>query len=121
MFWKTDIGIIGVFSAVFIAVMVLCGSSSPKPTFLFRLFANMYLAWIMFSGGGRGSPATAQERGGGGVPVTALLGIFLPGIVLVRGTMGVWGGLRSCRWVKSGVRGLIAGAMGLVYTAVYRI
>ncbi|KAF4992159.1 hypothetical protein FGRMN_7365 [Fusarium graminum] len=51
----------------------------------------------------------------------AYLGIFVPGIVLVHGTMGVWGVLRSRRWVKSAVRGVNAGAVGLIYTAVYRI
>ena len=62
----------------------------------------------------------------GGVPsisgaVIAFIGIFFPGIVLVHGTMGVWGSLRSRPWVKSGVRGINAGAVGLIYTAVYRI
>ncbi|KAM0339583.1 hypothetical protein ACHAPU_010883 [Fusarium lateritium] len=51
----------------------------------------------------------------------AYLGIFVPGMVLVHGTMGVWGVLRSRRWVKSAVRGVNAGAVGLIYTAVYRI
>ncbi|KAF4969813.1 hypothetical protein FSARC_3038 [Fusarium sarcochroum] len=51
----------------------------------------------------------------------AFFGIFVPGMVLVQGTMGVWGILRSRRWVKSGVRGINAGAVGLIYTAVYRI
>ena len=51
----------------------------------------------------------------------AFLGIFLPGMVLVHGTMGVWKVLRSKPWVKSGVRGINAGAIGLIYTAVYRI
>jgi chromate transport protein ChrA len=53
--------------------------------------------------------------------IIAFCGIFIPGIVLVHGTMGVWGVLRSRRWVKSGVRGVNAGAVGLIYTAVYRI
>ncbi|KAH6883485.1 chromate transporter-domain-containing protein [Thelonectria olida] len=53
--------------------------------------------------------------------IIAFCGIFFPGIVLVHGTMGVWGALRSRRWVKSGVRGVNAGAVGLIYTAVYRI
>ncbi|KAH7201456.1 chromate transporter-domain-containing protein [Fusarium oxysporum] len=53
--------------------------------------------------------------------VIAFCGIFFPGIILVHGTMGVWGVLRSRRWVKSGVRGVNAGAVGLIYTAVYRI
>ncbi|EFY88719.1 chromate ion transporter, putative [Metarhizium acridum CQMa 102] len=49
------------------------------------------------------------------------LGIFLPGIILVHGTMGVWSALRSRPWVKSALRGVNAGAVGLIYTAVYRI
>lgn len=53
--------------------------------------------------------------------VIAFLGIFAPGMILVHGTMGVWGLLRSKPWVKSGVRGVNAGAVGLIYTAVYRI
>ncbi|KAJ5549812.1 hypothetical protein N7535_002246 [Penicillium sp. DV-2018c] len=53
--------------------------------------------------------------------VVAFFGIFTPGIVLVHGTMGIWGVLRSRRWVKSAVRGINAGAVGLIYTAVYRI
>jgi chromate transport protein ChrA len=51
----------------------------------------------------------------------AYLGIFAPGMILVHGTMGIWGLLRSKPWVKSGVRGVNAGAVGLIYTAVYRI
>ena len=53
--------------------------------------------------------------------IIAFTAIFSPGMVLVHGTMGVWKVLRSKRWVKSGVRGINAGAVGLVYTAVYRI
>ncbi|XXH03495.1 hypothetical protein Hte_009900 [Hypoxylon texense] len=53
--------------------------------------------------------------------VVAFLGIFLPGMVLVQGTMGIWAALRGKRWVKSVVRGVSAGATGFIYTAVYRI
>ncbi|OKP14837.1 hypothetical protein PENSUB_5901 [Penicillium subrubescens] len=53
--------------------------------------------------------------------ILAFVGIFAPGLILVHGTMGVWGVLRSRRWVKSLVRGINAGAVGLIYTAVYRI
>ncbi|KAI1805197.1 chromate transporter-domain-containing protein [Daldinia bambusicola] len=53
--------------------------------------------------------------------VIAFCGIFFPGIALVHGTMGIWRVLRGKRWVKSGVRGVNAGAVGLIYTAVYRI
>ncbi|KAK1509340.1 chromate transport protein ChrA [Colletotrichum costaricense] len=51
----------------------------------------------------------------------AFAGIFTPGLVLVHGTMGVWGALRSRPWVKAMVRGVNASAVGLIYTAVYRI
>lgn len=53
--------------------------------------------------------------------ILAFCGIFAPGIILIHGTMGVWGALRNRRWVKSAVRGINAGAVGLIYTAVYRI
>ncbi|KAH6672168.1 chromate transporter-domain-containing protein [Halenospora varia] len=49
------------------------------------------------------------------------LGIFLPGIVTVHGTMGIWSAVRAKRWVKSGLRGVNAAAVGLIYTAVYRL
>ncbi|KAI1503525.1 chromate transporter-domain-containing protein [Biscogniauxia marginata] len=49
------------------------------------------------------------------------VGIFGPRMVLVHGTMGIWSALRSRRWVKSILRGINAGAVGLIYTAVYRI
>ncbi|VTO92987.1 unnamed protein product [Fusarium graminearum] len=51
----------------------------------------------------------------------AYLGIFVPGMVLVHGTMGIWEVLRSRPWVRSALRGVNAGAVGLIYTAVYRI
>lgn len=53
--------------------------------------------------------------------IVAFLGIFLPGMILVQGTMGIWAALRGKRWVKSVVRGVSAGATGFIYTAVYRI
>ncbi|KAL9588276.1 MAG: hypothetical protein Q9203_002910 [Teloschistes exilis] len=51
----------------------------------------------------------------------AYLAIFSPGLILVHGTMGLWVKLRTYRWVKSGLRGINAAAVGLVYTAVYRL
>ncbi len=51
----------------------------------------------------------------------AWVGIFSPGLVLVHGTMGIWGAVRGKRWVRSVLRGVNAGAVGLMYTAVYRI
>lgn len=53
--------------------------------------------------------------------IIGYLGIFAPGLIMVHGTMGIWNALRSKRWVKSLLRGINAGAVGLVYTAVYRL
>ncbi|KAM3434747.1 hypothetical protein MY4824_005256 [Beauveria thailandica] len=49
------------------------------------------------------------------------VGIFAPGLVMVHGTMGVWGAVRGSPGVKSFLKGLNAVAVGLIYTAVYRI
>ncbi|KAK1757073.1 chromate transporter-domain-containing protein [Echria macrotheca] len=51
----------------------------------------------------------------------AWVAIFSPGLILVHGTMGIWSAARNRRWVKSLLRGINAGAVGLIYTAVYRI
>lgn len=53
--------------------------------------------------------------------VLGLIGIFLPGIVTVHGTMGIWSAIRGKRWVKSALRGVNAAAVGLIYTAAYRL
>ncbi|KAI9787106.1 MAG: hypothetical protein M1839_003341 [Geoglossum umbratile] len=49
------------------------------------------------------------------------LGIFLPGLILFIGTIGIWRSMRRKRWVTSSLRGVNAAAVGLVYTAVYRL
>jgi chromate transport protein ChrA len=51
----------------------------------------------------------------------AWVAIFSPGLILVHGTMGLWSTARGRRWVKALLRGINAGAVGLIYTAVYRI
>jgi len=49
------------------------------------------------------------------------VGIFIPGIIIVIGIMGLWSVLRSHRWLLSLLRGVNAGAVGLVFTAVYKL
>jgi chromate transport protein ChrA len=49
------------------------------------------------------------------------IAIFAPGLILHTGTMGLWETLRRRRWVKSCLRGVHAAAVGLIYTAVYRL
>jgi len=51
----------------------------------------------------------------------AYVGICAPGILISAGLMGVWTRLRSQRWLKSFLRGVNALAVGLVFTAVYRL
>ncbi|KAK0653126.1 chromate transporter-domain-containing protein [Cercophora newfieldiana] len=53
--------------------------------------------------------------------VLAWVGIFGPGMVLVHATMGVWGVVRGKSGVRSALRGVNAGAVGLVWTVVVRI
>lgn len=53
--------------------------------------------------------------------ILAYLAIFTPGLVLHSGTIGLWRALRRHRWFTSCLRGINAAAVGLVYTAVYRL
>ncbi|KAL9627422.1 MAG: hypothetical protein Q9164_007611, partial [Protoblastenia rupestris] len=53
--------------------------------------------------------------------VIGYIGIFTPGLVLHTGTMGVWRTLRGYRSFTSCLRGINATAVGLVYTAVFRL
>ncbi|KAH7176239.1 chromate transporter-domain-containing protein [Dactylonectria macrodidyma] len=80
----------------------------PGPNFNFAV----YLGSLTASKAGLSSVAGA---------LLGYLGIFLPGLWLVHGTMGIWSAVRGLRWVKSMLRGVNAGAVGLIYTAVYRL
>lgn len=80
----------------------------PGPNFNFAV----YLGGLTAVSGGYNAAAGA---------VIGYLGIFSPGIVTIHGTMGIWSTIRSKRWVKSGLRGINAAAVGLIYTAVYRL
>lgn len=82
--------------------------SFPGPNFNFAV----YLGSLTAIGGGYNSAAGA---------VLGFLGIFLPGLVTVHGTMGLWSALRGFRWVRSALRGINAAAVGLIFTAVYRL
>lgn len=47
--------------------------------------------------------------------------IFAPGMLLATGSLTLWSRLRNRRWVGSVLRGVNAAAVGLIYTAVYRL
>ncbi|KAF1995995.1 chromate ion transporter-like protein [Amniculicola lignicola CBS 123094] len=51
----------------------------------------------------------------------AFAGIFFPGIVLAVGVQSIWQVMRTKAWVLSLLRGVNAAAVGLVFTAVYRL
>ena len=80
----------------------------PGPNFNFAV----YLGALTAINGGYSSAAGA---------VLGYIAIFAPGLITVHGTMGVWSALRGLTWVKSLLRGIHAGAVGLIYTAVYRL
>lgn len=80
----------------------------PGPNFNFAVFLGGLTAVF----GGYNAAAGA---------ILGYLGIFLPGIITVHGTMGIWNAIRGKRWVKSALRGINATAVGLIYTAVYRL
>jgi len=80
----------------------------PGPNFNFAV----YLGGLTAAGGGYNPAAGA---------ILGYLGIFAPGVVMVHGTVGIWGAIRGLRSVKSALRGMNAAAVGLIYTAVYRI
>ncbi len=51
----------------------------------------------------------------------AFVAVHTPGIVIVVGFMGLWRILRSRPWFLAILRGVNAAAVGLVYTAVYKL
>ncbi|UNI17642.1 hypothetical protein JDV02_003970 [Purpureocillium takamizusanense] len=80
----------------------------PGPNFNFAV----YLGSLTAINGGHSSAAGA---------VLGFVAIFAPGLITVHGTMGIWSAVRGLRWVRSMLRGVNAAAVGLIYTAVYRL
>ena len=79
----------------------------PGPNFNFAV----YLGALAVSG--TNSPPLAGAT-------VAFLGIFVPGLLVQSGFMGLWGSIRKSRPLLSALRGINAAAVGLVFTAVYR-
>lgn len=80
----------------------------PGPNFNF----SVYLGTLAAAGAGLNPVAGA---------VLAWAAFFLPGLSLVRAAVAVWSRLRGHTWIRALLRGINAGAVGLVYTAVYRL
>ncbi|KAL8929166.1 MAG: hypothetical protein Q9172_000601 [Xanthocarpia lactea] len=51
----------------------------------------------------------------------ALFAIFTPGLVIVLGFLGLWQNLQKRAWFQAILRGVNAGAVGLVFTAVHKL
>ena len=81
----------------------------PGPNFNFAV----YLGTLAVGNPSRLNPAAGATIG--------YIAIFAPGLILHTGAMGIWNLLRRHRWATSGIRGINAVAVGLIYTAVYRL
>lgn len=68
-----------------------------------------------------GALAVAGHLNAAAGAIIGYIAIFGPGIILHTGTMSIWKNLRSIRWFISALRGINATAVGLIYTAVYRL
>ncbi|KAI9796208.1 MAG: hypothetical protein M1833_006459 [Piccolia ochrophora] len=82
--------------------------SFPGPNFNFAV----YLGALATSGTSLPSAVGA---------LVAAVGIFAPGLIIAASFMTFWKTLRSRQWVRAFIRGVSASAVGLVYTAVYRL
>lgn len=51
----------------------------------------------------------------------ALVAIFTPGLVIMLGFLGLWQTLEGRAWFQAILRGVNAAAVGLVFTAVYKL
>jgi chromate transport protein ChrA len=80
----------------------------PGPNFNFAVFlgalAVRHTQWPMILGAALG-----------------FMGIFIPGISLAVGFQSIWEIMRARQWVVAGLRGINATAIGLIFTAVYRL
>lgn len=92
----------------------------PGPNFNFAVYLGGLTA-INHYRGDSGSALSSTAAAGTVGALLGFLGIFLPGLVTVHGTMGIWNAIRGMRGVKSALRGINAAAVGLIYTAVYRL
>ncbi|KAI5780336.1 chromate transporter-domain-containing protein [Peziza echinospora] len=85
----------------------------PGPNFNFAVF----LGALALSSTSYASPAASSFLGA----FLSFIGIFAPGMILAVGVQSIWRVLRRRPSVKSILRGVNAGAVGLVFTAVYRL
>jgi chromate transport protein ChrA len=80
----------------------------PGPNFNF----SVYLGALALA-----STGTPTVFGG----MLSFFGIFFPGLILTVGVQSIWQVMRTKAWALSLLRGINATAVGLVFTAVYRL
>lgn len=85
----------------------------PGPNFNFAV----YLGALALQNGRSGGTGAASITGA----LLGFLGIFVPGLTLALAVQSFWRVLRRRKWVADLLRGINATAVGLVFTAVYRL
>lgn len=102
----------------------------PGPNFNFAVYLGGLAVGSSYSSGLVGQQQQQQSgaggtAGGGGQSalgaLLAFLAIFSPGLIIVIGFVGLWRVLRCKSWFLSLLRGVNAAAVGLVFTAVYKL
>lgn len=88
----------------------------PGPNFNFAV----YLGALTLTGSASSMSGTAAAVAFLGA-LLAALAIFTPGLWIMTGFMGLWRVLRTKRWMTALLRGVNAAAVGLVWTAVYKL
>ena len=80
----------------------------PGPNFNFAVYLGTLAVFGMSTNAAAGA-------------VIGYVAIFMPGLALHTATMSGWSVLRKFRVASSAIRGINAAAVGLVYTAIYRL
>ena len=88
----------------------------PGPNFNFAVYLGALA--LTSSASSMSGPTAAVAFFGA---LLAALAIFAPGLWIMTGFMGLWRVLRTKRWVSALLRGVNAAAVGLVWTAVYKL
>ncbi|KAI4087469.1 MAG: hypothetical protein LQ344_006758 [Seirophora lacunosa] len=81
----------------------------PGPNFNFAVYLGALAAKSV-----PGFPAFAGAA-------VAFVAIFTPGLLVMLGFLGLWAKLQARRWFVAVLRGVNAAAVGLVFTAVYKL
>ncbi|KAG8630409.1 hypothetical protein KVT40_002028 [Elsinoe batatas] len=143
--WKIGASVIAAFIASFIVIMVCRGLYGGEERG-FDLFANLYLyivspGWVSPRDFLLGLAITQAFPGPNfnfavylgalavkdtNVPAAAgavigYIAMFTPGLWLHTGFMGIWSTVRKVHAVRACLRGVHATAVGLIFTAIYRL